>query len=100
MLSEMLEIVLTLKILGSPKSGALGLRLFSLMVNPRLVPAEFLSFVYISVRLIRHRLIQWFYTYHLGVRGAKAGGAKHQSLQGYTLWNLNQILLNIHRDSL
>ena len=26
------------------------------------------------------------YTYHLGVRGAKAGGTKHQSLQGYTLW--------------
>jgi len=22
------------------------------------------------------------YTYHLGVRGAKAGGTKHQSLQG------------------
>jgi len=26
------------------------------------------------------------YTYHLGVRGAKAGGTKHQSLQGYKLW--------------
>jgi len=26
------------------------------------------------------------YTYHLGVRGAKVGGTKHQSLQGYTLW--------------
>jgi len=26
------------------------------------------------------------YTYHLGVRGAKAGGTKHQSLQGHTLW--------------
>jgi len=26
------------------------------------------------------------YTYHLGVRGAKTGGTKHQSLQGYTLW--------------
>jgi len=26
------------------------------------------------------------YTYHLGVQGAKAGGTKHQSFQGYTLW--------------
>jgi len=26
------------------------------------------------------------YTYHLGVRGTKAGGTKHQSLQGCTLW--------------
>jgi len=26
------------------------------------------------------------YTYHLGVRGAKAGGTKHQNFQGYTLW--------------
>ena len=26
------------------------------------------------------------FTYHLGVRGAKAGGTKHQSLLGYTLW--------------
>jgi len=26
------------------------------------------------------------YTYHLGMRGAKAGGTKHQSLQGYKLW--------------
>jgi len=26
------------------------------------------------------------YTYHLGVRGAKAGVTKHQSLQGYMLW--------------
>jgi len=25
-------------------------------------------------------------TYHLGVRGAKAGGTKHQSLHGYTFW--------------
>jgi len=32
----MLEIVLTPKIFGPPKSGALGLSLFSLMVNPRL----------------------------------------------------------------
>jgi len=36
MLTEMLEIVLTPKILGPPKSGALGLTLFSLMINPRL----------------------------------------------------------------
>jgi len=36
MLTETLEIVLTLKIWGTPKSGALGLSLFSLMVNPRL----------------------------------------------------------------
>jgi len=33
----MLEIVLTREILGPPKSGALGLSLFSLMVNPWLV---------------------------------------------------------------
>jgi len=33
----MLEIVLTPKILGPPKSGALGLSLFSLMANPRLM---------------------------------------------------------------
>jgi len=32
----MLEIVLIPKTLGPPKSGALGLSLFSLMVNPRL----------------------------------------------------------------
>ena len=32
----MLEIVLTPKIWGLPKSGALGLSVFSLMVNPRL----------------------------------------------------------------
>jgi len=36
MLTEMLEIVLTPKIFGPPKSGALGLSLFSLMLNPRL----------------------------------------------------------------
>jgi len=34
--TEMLEIVLTAKILGPPNSGALDLSLFSLMVNPRL----------------------------------------------------------------
>jgi len=34
--SEMLEIVLTPKILGPPELGALGSSLFSLMVNPRL----------------------------------------------------------------
>jgi len=33
----MLEIVLTPKILGLLKLGALGLSLFNLMVNPRLV---------------------------------------------------------------
>jgi len=32
----MLEIVLTPNILGPPKSGALGLSLFSLLENPRL----------------------------------------------------------------
>jgi len=32
----MLEIVLAPKLLGAPKSEALGLSLFSLMVNPRL----------------------------------------------------------------
>jgi len=36
MLTKMLEIVFTPEILGAPKSGALGLSLFSLMVNPRL----------------------------------------------------------------
>jgi len=40
------------------------------------------------------------YTYHLGVRGAKAECTKHQSLQGYTLWKFKPNLLNIHRDSL
>jgi len=35
MLLETLEIVLTLKILGPPQNGALGLSLFSLMENPR-----------------------------------------------------------------
>jgi len=33
----MLHIVLTPEILGPPKSGALEFRLFSLLVNPRLV---------------------------------------------------------------
>ena len=37
----MLEIALTPKSLGSPRSGALGLSLFSLMVNPRLGPAHY-----------------------------------------------------------
>jgi len=37
MLTEMLEIVLTPEILGPPKLRALGLRHFSLMVNPRLL---------------------------------------------------------------
>ena len=36
MLTEFLKIVFTPKNLGPPKSGALGLSLFSLMVNPRL----------------------------------------------------------------
>jgi len=36
MFAEMLEIVLLAKFWGLPKSGALGLSLFSLMVNPRL----------------------------------------------------------------
>jgi len=40
MLTEMLEIVLTPKILGPPKSGALGLNLFSLLVNPRLATVK------------------------------------------------------------
>jgi len=35
-LTEMLEIVLTPKILGPPEIGALDLSLFSLMVNPHL----------------------------------------------------------------
>jgi len=39
----MLEIVLTPKILGSPKSGALGLSLFSLMKNLRLPPTNTFS---------------------------------------------------------
>jgi len=37
MLTEMLEIVVTAKILGPREIGALGLCLFSLMANPRLV---------------------------------------------------------------
>jgi len=37
MLSETLEIVLTLKILGPLEIGGLGLILFSLMVSPRLI---------------------------------------------------------------
>jgi len=36
MLTDILEIVLTPKMLGPPKSGALDLSLFSLMVNLRL----------------------------------------------------------------
>jgi len=36
MLSQMMKIVQTLTILGPSKSAALGLSLFSLMVNPRL----------------------------------------------------------------
>jgi len=36
----MLEIVLTPKILGPPKSGALVLSLFCLMVNPRLTVVQ------------------------------------------------------------
>jgi len=32
----MLEIVLTPEILGPPKSGTLGLSLFSIMINPHL----------------------------------------------------------------
>jgi len=31
-------------------------------------------------------VLNWGYTYHLGIQGAKAGGTKHQCLQGYTLW--------------
>ena len=37
MLTEMLDIVLTAKFWGNPKSGALGLSLFSLMVIPCLL---------------------------------------------------------------
>jgi len=36
LLTKMLEIVLTPKLLGPPKLGTLGLSLYSLMVNPRL----------------------------------------------------------------
>jgi len=32
------------------------------------------------------RTLTAIYTYHLEVRGTKAGGTKHQSLQGYMLW--------------
>ena len=41
MLIEMLEIVLTPKILGLPEIGGLGLSLFSLMENPRLPTMNF-----------------------------------------------------------
>jgi len=37
LLTETLDIVLTTKMLGAPISGALGLSLVSLMVNPRLI---------------------------------------------------------------
>jgi len=33
------------------------------------------------------------YTYHLGVRGVKAGDTKHQSLHGYTLWKFKPDLI-------
>ena len=36
----MLKIVLTHKILGPPQSVALGVKFFSLMVNPRLIMSE------------------------------------------------------------
>jgi len=35
--------------------------------------------------LVKAVVLNRWYTYHLGVREAKAGGTKHQSLQGYTL---------------
>jgi len=40
LLIAMLEIVLTPKILDPQESGALGLSLFSLMVNPRLATRQ------------------------------------------------------------
>jgi len=43
MLIEMLEILLTLKILGPHEIGGLGLKLFNLTVNPRLPVRYFRS---------------------------------------------------------
>ena len=40
------------------------------------------------------------YTYHFGVRGAKAGVRSTKVFRDTRSGNLNQILLNIHRDSL
>jgi len=59
----MLEIVRTPKILGSPKSGALGLSLFSLMINPRLGITCFQTFFAIDKFTLNNN--RWHLLYNL-----------------------------------
>ena len=46
----MLEIVFTPNILGTPKSGAQGLSLFSLMVNPHLGTGDIAAINFVAPR--------------------------------------------------